>query len=214
MANFKPENVKRFVEDISKDVAKNAYEGGGSSYKGPVLMPLNAISTAALGLDDNAEYMLDYAKLADKLEALGIDVDSPWLREEESNLQISIGGAQVNSNNGELIHISANKEGAGFAVSILDDPTAPGSFTPAGYFIPNNQTIREVLNQINITHVYAYLVPNYVSISVSYRIISNEVAIIRPVINDVEYKTIGDVQSFMKDLLVPIGSGSGSGSSE
>lgn len=30
MANFKPENVKRFVEDISKDVAKNAYNGGGS----------------------------------------------------------------------------------------------------------------------------------------------------------------------------------------
>lgn len=30
MANFKPENVKRFIEDVSKEVAKNAYEGGGS----------------------------------------------------------------------------------------------------------------------------------------------------------------------------------------
>lgn len=30
MANLKQENVKRFIEDISKDVAKNAYEGGGS----------------------------------------------------------------------------------------------------------------------------------------------------------------------------------------
>ena len=31
MANFKPENVKRFVEDISKVVAKNAYEGNGGT---------------------------------------------------------------------------------------------------------------------------------------------------------------------------------------
>ena len=31
MANLKPENVKRFVEDISKEVAKNAYEGGGGT---------------------------------------------------------------------------------------------------------------------------------------------------------------------------------------
>lgn len=30
MANFKQENVKRFIEDISKDVADKAYEGGGS----------------------------------------------------------------------------------------------------------------------------------------------------------------------------------------
>lgn len=29
MANLKQENVKRFIEDISKEVAKNAYEGGG-----------------------------------------------------------------------------------------------------------------------------------------------------------------------------------------
>lgn len=30
MANLKQENVKRFIEDISKDVADKAYEGGGS----------------------------------------------------------------------------------------------------------------------------------------------------------------------------------------
>ena len=209
MANFKPENVKRFVEDISKDVAKNAYEGGGS-YKGPVLMPMNAISREALGLDEGS-YKIDYAKLADKLAELGIDVDSPWLREEESNLHISIGGAQVSGSTGELIHISADKEGvSGFAISILDDPKASGSCSPTGYFIANNQTIREVLNAINVFQKYEYAVPNYMPIHSSYYAISNEVAIIRPAINDVEYKTIGNVQEFLKDLLVPIGSGSGS----
>lgn len=202
--------LDEFVENGAdpKSITKWPEEGGGS-YKGPVLMPMNAISREALGLDEGS-YKIDYAKLADKLAELGIDVDSPWLREVESNLRITIGGAQVNSNNGELIHISADKTMAGgFAISILDDPKA-GSGSSAGYFMPNNQTIREVLNQINDNQQHAYAVPNYTSISYSYYAISNEVAIIRPAINDVEYKTIGDIQSFMKDLLVPEGSGSGS----
>ena len=178
--------------------------------KGPVLMPMNAISREALGLDEGS-YKIDYAKLADKLAELGIDVDSPWLREEESNLDIRIGGARVSDNTSELIHISADKTGTrGFNISISDDPKVSGS-TPVCYLTANNQTIREVLNMINVhqEHVYAvYAVPNYTSIYSSFYAISNEVAVIRPAINDVEYKTIGDVQSFMKDVLVPIGSGS------
>lgn len=31
MANLKQKNVKRFIEDISKEVASNAYEGGGGT---------------------------------------------------------------------------------------------------------------------------------------------------------------------------------------
>ena len=173
-------------------------------------MPMNAISREALGLDEGS-YKIDYAKLADKLAELGIDVDSPWLREAEPYLRISIGEARVSDSTHELLHISASKEGAsgGFSIFISIAPESPDSEgMPAGYFIANNQTIREVLNEINVFQEYEYRVPNYIPIHNLYYGISNEVAIIRPAINDVEYKTIGDVQSFMKDILVPIGSGS------
>ena len=208
MANFKPENVKRFIEDVSKDVAKNAYEGGGS-YKGPVLMPLNAISATALELDDNAEYLLDYAKLADKLEALGIDVDSPLLREEETNIQIYIGGASSGYGSqyvAAMVYMNAQKVGTRFSVSFMHNPMSPYSTDTFQHPI-DNTSLRELLTEIGLQfyNVPGILFPNGV-----WRIISNEIVIARLEINDVEYKTIGDVQSFMKDLLVPRGSGSGS----
>lgn len=207
MANFKQENVKRFVEDISKDVAKNAYEGGGS-YKGPVLMPLNAISAAALELDSTTEYMLDYAKLADKLEVLGIDVDSPLLREEETNIQIYIGGASItgSSNASAIVYMYAQKTGNLFNVAIMHNPMSPYSTDTFQHPI-DNTSLRELLTEIGLQfyNVPGILVPDGV-----WRIISNEVVIARSEINDVEYKTIGNVQEFLKDLLVPQGSGSGS----
>lgn len=208
MANFKPENVKRFVEDISKDVAKNAYEGGGS-YKGPVLMPLNAISRQALGLDDNANYLLDYAKLADKLEALGIDVDSPLLREEETNIQIYIGGASTGYGSqyaAAIVYMNAQKVGTLFNVSFMHDPMSPYTMDTFQHPI-DNTSLRELLTGIGLQY---YQVPGILFPNGTWRMISNEIVIARLEINDAEYKTIGNVQEFLKDLLVPEGSGSGS----
>lgn len=65
MANFKAKNVKRFVEDISKDVAEKAYEGGGSG-GGSSLIEVPANSTL----------ILDGNKLLQLLIAKGVDVDA------------------------------------------------------------------------------------------------------------------------------------------
>lgn len=210
MANVKKENVKRFVDNISKEVAENAYNGGGGSYSGPVLMPINAISTTALELDDTVAYMLDYAKLADKLEALGIDVDSPLLREEENNIQIYIGGASVSVGSqpvAAIVHMNAVNVGNQFNVSIMSDPRTPYSYYDTFSYPIANKSLRELLTDIGLQ---PYRLPSIGFPNGFWQIISNEIIIARLAINEVEYKTIGNVQEFLKDLLVPIGSGSGS----
>ena len=64
MANFKAENVKRFIEDVSKDVSEKAYEGGGSGGGSSVIeVPANSTLT------------LDGNKLLQLLIAKGVDVD-------------------------------------------------------------------------------------------------------------------------------------------
>ena len=70
MANLKPENVKRFVEDISKEVAKNAYEGGGSGGVSYQLICNNREDLVS------KSYRVDWSKLPDFIKnTFGINPD-------------------------------------------------------------------------------------------------------------------------------------------
>lgn len=205
MANFKPENVKRFVEDISKKVAENAYNGGGS-YSGAVVIPGNAVCREALALDEG-DYAIDYAKLADKLAELGFDIDSPALREDEGEISIKLGTLTNSASTVFIIGVDFVNRHTKYDCLVTkaagdNDPIEAMSFPIEG------QSLREVLTELSTVEYHLNKYNQVMS-----KLFTNEVTIIRYSINDIEYKTIGNIQEFMKDILVPYGSGS-SGSSE
>ena len=81
MANFKGKNVKRFVEDISKDVADKAYEGGGTDG-----------GSSLINVPANSRITLNGNKLLQLLIAKGVDVDAEFNTEGLSYSGILLGG--------------------------------------------------------------------------------------------------------------------------
>lgn len=93
MANFKAENVKRFIEDISKDVSEKAYEGGGSTGGGwiPVQsgypLIVHCLAIKQLLIDNGID--IEASAIGDVYINIGATITSGYVPGGVGSMQIS-----------------------------------------------------------------------------------------------------------------------------
>lgn len=102
MANANKNNIKRFVENISEEVANDAYEGGGSG------------SATLKKVDTTEDYTINYAPLIDFLNKNGYDTSLSLNEMAEEGLESA------------KFPLAIDDEGSGYVyleINIGDEPS-------------------------------------------------------------------------------------------
>lgn len=202
-------------------------KGGSGGISGAYMIPGAYLSAESLGIEDSLQsFKIDYNKVADYLEAAGIDVDATFITEQESeesaifighterDAPTSEGHARVPSS---ILDINFENSQGQCLVSIrfLNNTTGERGINiqiPVGTY-----TIREALAlvesaalefnfNVTVSSIFRFVMnPEYNRAIVNY---TNEIMIVRYFVNDYEYSLINDVKQFVLDILIPEGSGS------
>lgn len=218
---------KDSMSNVINFMAENYGGGNGGSISGAYVFPKTAISQEAIGIDT---YDLDYDKVIEWLEKIGIDVDSQIIREEDNRVYIKIGfdinnaalsattiGSLDSLIDIQLAHNAIDTTKYSFSISFNNSYNRLIS----DYIVTEGEviTLRTIFNLckdsgpflegVNLPTIVDLLVAD--DSSNTHRLYSNEYIVYREAINDIEYGLVKNIDSMIKEVIIPYGSGSGSG---